>query len=139
MNLALVSAAIETRITGDTGTGGLMETGGGLINGVWFDTPIGGAAKPFVVVSFPSSEQDDTFAKDAVDISVEFVVAIDRRSGTFATDSAILKRLEARFHRWAMTLTGYNATAMGRISGTTLHDEQTRHYVEQYAVRIEEA
>ena len=139
MNLALVSAAIETRITGDTGAGGLMETGGGLINGVYFDTPIGGAGLPFIVVSFPSSDQDDTFAGDAVDITVEFVVAIERRSGTFATDSDILKRLEARFHRWVMTLTGYNATAMGRVTGTTLHDEQRRHYVEQYTVRVEEA
>ena len=90
-------------------------------------------------MSFPRADEDDTFPKDAVDIQVEFVVATDRREGTFATDSAILKALKTRMHRWVMTLSGYSATAMGRVSGTTIHDEDRRHYVETYQVRVEEA
>ena len=139
MNLALVSAAIETRITSDTGAGGLYETNDQLINGVFFDTPLAGSTPPFVIVTFPGADEDDTFPTDAVDIDVEFELVIDRRYGTFATDAEILGRLKARFHRWVMTLSGYSAWAMRRVTGTTQHDDTNRRYIERYTVRVEEA
>ncbi len=139
MNAALVSSAIETRITGDTGAGGLYETNDRLINGVYFDIEDAGAAAPYVVVTFPEVAEDDTFPTDAVDMVVQFEVVTDRRSGTFANDAEVLGRLKTRFHRWAMTLTGYSATAMRRVTGSTAHDNEFRRYIETYAVRVEEA
>lgn len=139
MNAALVSAAIETRITSDTGAGGLYETNDRLINGVFFDLEDAGSTAPYVIVTFPAIAEDDTFPKDAVDMDVQFEVVTDQRVGTFSQDAEILGRLKTRFHRWAMTLTGYNATAMRRVTGSTAHDNEFRRYIETYAVRVEEA
>lgn len=140
MNLAAVSDAIEARITGDTGAGGLYESGGAVtVNGVWFDTTIGGAEPPYIVVSFPDAAEDDTFPTDAVSISVLFDVVTLNRAGRWSEDSAILGRLKARFHRWGMTLSGASATLMGRVTGTTQHEPDYRHYLETYEVRVEEA
>lgn len=140
MDLAKVSSAIEARITGDTTVGGLYEDDGAVaVNGVWFDTTIGGPTPPYIVVSFPDAAEDDTFPTDAVDITVQFEVVTLNRAGRWSNDSAILGRLKSRFHRWQMTLTGYNATRMGRVTGTTQHDTENRRYLETYEVRVEEA
>jgi hypothetical protein len=139
MDLALVSDAIETRITGDTGSGGLYETGAQLINTVGFDTLMGGESPPYIIVEFPGSDEDDTFPDNAVDITVDFRVVTLNRHGSWSDDSAILKRLKERMHRWQMTLAGYNATLMGRVTGSTQHGTDNRQYIERYEVRVEEA
>lgn len=139
MNAALVSDAILARITSDTGTGGLYETGDQLINGVYFDVEDPGATVPYLVVSFPTIDEDDTFPTDAVDMDVTIELVSDRRTSTFSADAEVLGRIKTRFHRWGMTLSGYAATTMQRVTGSTAHDEVFRHYIESYSVRVEEA
>ena len=139
MDLAAISAAVETRATSDVAAGGLFEVGAGLINSIAFDSTLGGEQPPLVIVSFPSSTQDDTFPTDAIDVTIDFEIIVPRKFGTFADDSAILGRIKTLYHRWQMTLSGASATLMGRVDGQTNHDEINRRYIELYSVRVEEA
>lgn len=138
MNLADLYTQLADRITGDTGSGGLYNATTPLVNGVFFDVPFGGAAVPFILIRFIASDEADVFTKDAVDVSVEFEIVIERREGTLAVDSAILDRHRQKFHRWTPTLSGaYTGTDMRRVTGTTGHDELYRRYIEQYRIRVE--
>lgn len=138
MNLADLSDKIATRITSDTGSGGLSEVGGtATINGVQFDVPIPGTDVPYLIVTFPECMEHDAFTPDGVIITVEFELVTDRRQSNFSVDSVRLDRLRSLFHRWKPTLaTGYSAEEMGRITGTTQHDAEQRHYIEQYRIGV---
>lgn len=140
MNIANVESAIAAAIDADTGTGGLgAGASGRVINGYGFDTVPGTLRLPYVQVSIVAGDEDDTFDKDAIDYEVEFEVISMNDLNPPTSASAVLARLEAVFHRQAITVTGANTTTCRRITSTTQHTNSERHHIERYLVRVEEA
>lgn len=139
MNLVNVELMISTRIKADTGANGLYGSSGRLINNFGFDLVPPGTAAPYIIVRLISGDEDDTFPTDAVDYDIEFEVVANKTTNTQSVASGILNRLRALFHRYQPTVTSSNNTEMFRVTGTTAHTEDERHYIERYRLRLEDA
>lgn len=144
MNVKAVTKMLYDRAQADTGTGGLFDSGGALINAFNFTRAAPGTAKPFVVFEIEGGtpEQDDTFDEDQVEIQVVFGIAEDLTDAAwFASESDIANRIYELFHRWTGTLSGgWTASKMWRVSSAPLQENPyDAVWGESYRLRITKA
>ena len=153
-NLARVFTAIRARALTDTGTGGLFATSNNLITGIFAETGSQTLSYPYITMTM-FDEEDDTFAKDGSVVNVQFHIFHDAKVsgvGPIEKCGAIIERLRGDgtqqsdrlptfgFHRHKLTLSQsggmlWGAGIMRRLRGTTAHENDVYHFIEEYEVR----
>ena len=153
-NLARVFTAIRTRALADTGSGGLFASGANLVTGIYAETGSQTLAFPYITITL-FDEEDDTFAKDGSIVNVQFHIyhnAVASGIGPIEACGAIIERLRGDatqqsnrvptygFHRHKLTLSQsggalWGAGLMRRLRGTTAHEKDVYHFIEEYEVR----
>ena len=102
--------AIKARADGDTGAGGLFETGDPLITG-WYSRlgPQEGTTLPYVVVYDIASTRDNVFETDkwSDEVLLQFTIYCDGTKDS-AVDQTIIDAVLTRFSRWAPTITSHS-------------------------------
>ena len=138
MSLQLLCSVIRTRCTGDTGAGGLFETGAPLVTGFYtLAPPQAGYTFPFILLVPVADSEDKVFdtAQRSQEYLLQFSVFVDRTS-TLAAGQAIIDRLQVRVDRWAPTVTGWSPSQLIRTGGRVFEDDESRHWVEEYFCRL---
>ena len=110
MNLTNVMTAIRSRLTTDTGTGGLFNAASPLLSQVY--SVRAGTVSPtanYIVLNPTTVVQTDDFTNDVVDMSISASVYMGNFDGQGDTFSTIVDRVFARLHRWTPTLTTWTA------------------------------
>lgn len=165
MSLSLVAAAIRTRALADTGTGGLFNVGSPLVKSCTHEyAPATDSATnladllPYIVFTFPSWEEDQTFSSEMQRITCSFHVYTLRENGA-VVGANIMDRIYGDavtqanrtptygFHRHTLVLGSQvglgNATwypsAMRRTSRNTAHERDVYHYIESYHIDLTRA
>lgn len=127
---ASLAAVIRSTILGDTGSGGVFETGGAnKIVGCWTGDAPDDTDYPYVVVTSSSEEQVPDFDGDFDRITVDVTLYADRSAGI--RDAAdIAARLRTLLSRVALTVSGYGAP-VGLLESTETPevDDETRLHV----------
>ena len=136
MSTAAVSKAIRTRALADTGAGGLFETGNPLLTGWFWDWAPPEQAFPYVVLTFISTQEDDTFDRDEYIARMQIALYCGRES-SLTTANTIIQRIRTLFHRWNPTaIDGWIGGIMARTGGNENHTEEAYNFVEEYELRV---
>jgi hypothetical protein len=152
-NLASLLRAIMDRAEGDTGSGGLFRSSTPLITGIYASRGSQTLSFPYITVDTFDTE-DDTFQTDAVTTTITFHVWIDATASALDPvdrASKILARLRGDavkqnnrvpsygFHRWVPQVESgtmeWACSPMTRRGGTTAHEKDVYHFIEEYQVR----
>lgn len=147
MNLGPLEDAIYTRLSGDTGSGGLLETGSTLVDEIsnGFREPVKGIAKPIVVFVVDSASQEDGADIEIVSVQIMVHTLVDRESGPTSARAAVDRIFGDAaaqggaptfgLHRWKPgALSAGNSTIMRRISHSTNHDQDFYEYIDVFAI-----
>ncbi len=149
MNLGPLEDEIYTRLTGDTGSGGLLETGSTLVDEIsnGFREPAKGIAKPIVIFVVDSATQEDGADIEIMSVEVTTHVLVDRESGPTSARAAVDRifgdaaaqgvgtQPTFGLHRWKPgALSTGNSTIMRRLSHSTNHDQDFYEYIDVYAI-----
>lgn len=133
MSSALLDAVV-TRCRSDTGTGGLRNATSPLVTGVFLERAPIGQTRPYIVVTEQASTQDDSKGTRSALVEMALSVYVDANNG-IGQVRGITDRLRAVLHRQVPTgITGYTFTALQRVGGRAVPDEDEAVYrhVEQY-------
>lgn len=151
MNPAVLEETIIDRLTGDTGSGGLLASGASLISNVYnhFRNPSDTLTdKPYIVVAVEDWTQDETY--DTSGLSVNFRIhlfgasrggttglrtIIDRVFGNWKPGTAPTYGL----HRWfpgAIAGTTMSVSAVYCTGGGTDHTDDYYQYVLRYSAVV---
>lgn len=143
MNIGFVWKAIIDRMLADTGAGGLFQTGSPLITTVYVGQAPASTAYPYIQITQAAETEEDTFAKDAVELDVYFnVYATYDTANSRTTVDTITTRLRTLFHRFVLTPpTGSNIlfSAAQRTGSIDNSDRDTIQIVEAYTFRAQSA
>jgi hypothetical protein len=132
MQLTNLVQAVRTRLTTDTGTGGLFNAGNELVGGVFFQRA-GTEAVPtrYLVITIGNVSNDDDMSNNLLQVQFNINVHITRIEGDTIVQSNIIDRVYERLHDWTPTLSAW--AACGPIEfvdagGTDLPDEESSAY-----------
>jgi hypothetical protein len=144
MNLASIAASVETRLTGDTGSGGTVNVSAPLVNSIQNNYAADDAPPPFIVYDV-EVEASDAFTRDGLLATITINVYVTDEPGAYTTASAILDRIKGDaisngtgvptygLHRYIIPASGDTAQ-MGLVydRGFVQREDGVYHFVEQY-------
>lgn len=133
-----LSAAIIAAIESDTGSGGLMQTGGAQIGGVFNTVAPDGSQYPYVILDQVSGPALKTFDSDGDDITWQFGVYVGQYNDNATTLDGILERLKTLFDGATLSLSGgWGASAIQRTgSSNTIVADQVLYRADEYSVTL---
>lgn len=132
-------AAIRTRLTGDTGTGGLFDPAGVLVTGVYgvhapqASNSGAGAVVPYILLVPVAAPEEKVFVTTtyAIDHIIQVSIYTDADLGS-EPPGIIATRVRARLDRWTPTVSGWSPSPILREDGQLFEDEGNFHQVETY-------
>lgn len=151
MNQAAIWDAIRDRLVGDTGTGGLFNSGSPLLTAFYYAAIPTSGTMPYAVLSFASDTENDAFAKDIRQIVFRINVFVPRIHATITDPtnrgSQILARIYGDtsagsaptygLHRWQPSLSGsWSAAHVQQAQAFDEHTDDTYSWVLEYKLTI---
>ena len=143
MSWSLIAAALRTRATSDTGSGGLYETAGAAkVTGVYFieapqQTTQYAANFPYLLIVPVGDTEIKAFSTTSrfLEYGIQFSVFADKKTD-ITTLNTITDRIQARFDRWAPTITGWTANQLIREGGNLFDEGDSWHQAEDYRLAL---
>lgn len=149
MDLAHLETALVSRLTGDTGTGGLRNASSPLVAGVWVTTAPSAQVMPYCVIDVASQRAANAFTRDIYETEA-WVTTFVPRAGTatpLQTASDILARVYGDssggaaptygYHRLTLSLSGgWTPTAMECTGVFAEHDADTYLYRQIFKLHL---
>lgn len=139
MNIGYVWQAILDRMLADTGAGGLFQTGPPLITTAYVGQAPASTAYPYIQITQAAEGEEDTYAKDAIELDVYFNVyhTYDTANARTTVDT-ITARLRTLFHRYILTPPSGSSIVLSagqRTGSIDNSDRDTIQIVEAYTFR----
>lgn len=149
--LPLLMQSIRTRLTGDTGTGGLFASGSPLLSGVFLTRAPEKQAFPFAVITLVDATADDAFRTKTDTVVFQVSVYVDLNSTSpLQRMSDILERIDGNWEtvaygtqptygldRWRPTVTGWSPDIVTRERAMQMADTpDVLTFIAQYRVNI---
>lgn len=148
MDLAHIETALLSRLTGDTGSGGLRNALSPLVAGVWVSNAPSAQAMPLCIIDLASQREANAFSKDIFEVEA-WVSTMVARTGTtpLQTASDILARVYGDssagaapsygLHRHPLSLSGsWTATPIGCMGVFAEHDDNAYVYRQVFKFHV---
>jgi hypothetical protein len=131
---AALLEAVQAMCEADTGEGGLRNASSPLVTGVFIERAGLLQGRPYIVITEQAATQDDTKGTQSALVEMALSVYVDANEGV-GDVRPVTDRLRSVLHRKVPSaITGYRFTALQRVGGRAVPDEDEAVYrhVEQY-------